>query len=135
MLVTWEPRHELGLVEIDAEHRVVVDVINRLNTMSASGVPTSDLSAVAEDLHRYVQTHFDREERLMAAARYADLAAHKAEHEGFARKVAEFRQKLGTGVAAADLSTLLMHLVNWWMSHIGRTDPQYVPALKTLRGG
>ncbi len=131
MLVTWETRHELGLPEIDAEHRVVVDIINRLNAMS--GKPSGELKTAAGDLERYVRTHFQREERLMEAANYPELAAHKAEHAAFATRVADFSGKAETEMTAADLSSVLMALVSWWMSHIGRTDPKYIPAIKGLR--
>jgi hemerythrin len=127
MLITWEPAFEIGIEVIDHDHMTVVEVLNRLIADPQAGRSVIDQHLAT--LESYVLRHFGREEGLMAAAAYPDFAEHKASHDEFRATVAKMRRDFHEGVAVTLQSEIVVTLMQWWMNHIRRVDPQYKPWL------
>ena len=75
---------------IDAEHRVLVDILNNMMTEFDAGGRLSG-SRFAEHVTRLLarcREHFANEEAAMAGTRYPDLDTHKAHHRGLIDRVA-----------------------------------------------
>ena len=81
MNVQWLETFELGVPEIDGDHRVIVSLMKAVEASLAGGhnkqaIPLIDL------LIAFAADHFRREETLLAAWNYPELTVHCQYHRG-----------------------------------------------------
>lgn len=67
-LIEWTPALEVGLEEMDRQHRQLVKILNELHQAMQAGGRQRDLMRVMDELLQYTKYHFSTEERLMAEA-------------------------------------------------------------------
>lgn len=129
-LFDWKPEYSVEIASIDAQHKKLVDFINELHDAMRAGKGAEALGKVLKGLVDYTKNHFAAEEKLMAEHGYADLAAHKAEHEALLEKVGEvtakFEQSKGSGLTI----DVMNFLRDWLTKHILGTDRKYSAHLK-----
>jgi hemerythrin-like metal-binding protein len=111
-----------GVAEIDHQHSCLVDIINALYDIALNKNARTTLVQVFEDLDRHIDEHFECEERLFAEAGYPLAKEHRATHEAFRQRIADYRASTrnanGTLVAAE-----LLHLLKQWMTgHMQNDD-------------
>lgn len=128
----WSGEFSVRIPQIDAQHRRLFDLVNRLASAVQGGGGGSSAMEVLKELAAYTQTHFTFEERLMQEHGYPDLAVHKEAHGRLVAQVEDFIRRAERGEAALDLE-LLQFLKEWLTQHIMRVDLQYSPFL--LRRG
>lgn len=120
----WRDEYSVGDAELDAQHKVLIDLINMLEDESAVG-------AVLKALQRYVDEHFREEERRMEAAGYPDLAAHIEQHKAFEEWLASASRVQRDGEVALLLRDSVRGYLNTWLvNHIMVSDKAYSPFLK-----
>lgn len=140
--IVWLPSMSVGIDKWDSDHRVLLELINRLDHAVGAGAP--DMAVVrqaVETLVAYAEVHFQIEEKLMARLEYPRLESHKAEHEKMRAWIAE--HCLRPGLDASDFThDLAEYLVHWLYSHVLTIDMQYTEffddhrlAVETLLGG
>lgn len=130
MLIAWRDEYDLGHSAIDADHRLVVDIINRLNDSAGD---RGLVGRALDSLDLYVRNHFAREELLMERAGYPDRGNHRMLHRNFTGTIGSLRQEFtkATDVHYIESETLLT-LARWWMTHIRTEDPKYKPWIERL---
>ncbi|MDP2108656.1 MAG: hemerythrin domain-containing protein, partial [Rhodocyclaceae bacterium] len=81
----WDARYETGLAEVDTQHKSLVELINHLGELRASGGSVADLTAALGALADYAKYHFSAEDALMQAAGISPehTVAHRREHDRF----------------------------------------------------
>lgn len=124
--VCWTPKLELGIPEIDAQHKRIVLLANQMR----EAVKKHDRAAVAaviEGTVDYTLSHLKYEEELMREAGYGLLQAHAWVHEQFTQKILAFQEGSKAGEDVAE--ELYAVLTGWLISHIGREDRGYVNAV------
>ncbi len=128
-LVRWSNRFELGVPFIDADHRVLVDLLNRMHDASRADGDLTDIGGILSALVDYTRYHFAREERAQAAAKYPDIADHRLQHArltGEAKRLfAAFRADPG----AVEVGDVVDFLSDWLMDHILFHDMAIKPYL------
>jgi hemerythrin-like metal-binding protein len=131
--VTWHDGLATGIEVIDNDHRKLLTLLN--NLQSAVYYPTGESfeRQALNELVDYTKYHFEREERLMREASYADYEAHKRQHDEMVARVGEFlaayeRNREGT------IEKLTRFLKEWLVNHIAGTDQKYVPTLRPFQG-
>lgn len=123
VLVGWQDEFSVGIDGVDAQHRLLLDLINRLWDATVCGAPAVDLLRLIDDLERYTGYHFADEEDAMHAAGYPGLAAHCRAHQSFVRRVAGERQRVcRDGYVTLDLVRFLQ---DWLIQHIAVQDKHY----------
>ncbi len=120
----WKDKYALGIHEIDAQHRALVDLINRLFAAMQSGAGKDVLDETLAGLADYSRRHFLTEELLMGNYDYPDLEAHKREHRAFSEEIASFRDAFQSGNTGISIQ-LISYLRDWLDDHICRTDHTY----------
>jgi hemerythrin-like metal-binding protein len=125
-LLIWNNSFSVGVTSLDQQHTGLFAMVNELNAAMAEGRARKIVGQLLGKLVRYTQEHFAYEERLMEAANYPGLQAHRAQHADLARQVGEFmdRYKHGDSEVAAEL---LRFLGNWLTTHILHEDKEYGP--------
>lgn len=125
-LIAWSDQYSLGMPEIDDQHKVLFEVLNRLWAGIINRAGRDEMLAIVDELERYTLSHFAAEETFMRATGYADLAEHKKAHKAFVdRLAAEKKLVLAGGSLSLDL---LKFLKDWLANHILVSDKAYAEA-------
>lgn len=130
----WKEAYALGIVLFDKQHQGLVRLIAELEDLIDTK-PT-DLAThherfglVYDDLISYVEVHFRAEEQALAEHGYADLEAHKQEHQLFVHKLLAYQRQWRGGDLQVP-SRALDFLRVWLIRHIQVTDGQYSEFLR-----
>jgi hemerythrin len=116
----WNASLELGVPEIDNDHRHLVELVRRLTELNQASVDRDDVWAVLVDLEDYTHQHFAREERLMDDTGHEFAARHKEEHEKMKLDVRNVLEDFLAG--SASVSSILIFLERWLLTHIAGSD-------------
>lgn len=114
---------EIGIAEIDAQHRRLFELIHEMRGWSGSDLEQPAMIDILNALAEYAQTHFAVEESVMRMLQYPDTAAHIAEHKRFSDALEVFRYRLMKEGHGIDLVTFIQ---SWLVEHIDRVDRAYV---------
>ena len=134
LLVHWKEEYCIGVEEIDAQHKSLVDLINMLNADLNSGDANKfkAFQRAARRAVKYVQTHFASEEELMALHGYPELAHQKKRHAEFIRRILDDTSRFERGDELAPKS-FLRYLSDWLISHIAEEDAKIGVFLETKK--
>ena len=121
--VVWLEKYNTGIVEIDNQHRQIVDYLNQLGEARAIG-SVKGVRDVIAGIVDYTMSHFAFEEALMEQAEYPFAHAHKSVHETFIKRVGRFQERFDAGEAISE--ELHDVLKRWLINHIQRDDAAYV---------
>ena len=91
--VQWKPELETGIPFVDADHRVLVGLLNQVDENIAQFEETATLGSVLNALNDYTLYHFAREEAMLMACGYTGLDEHRNTHARIADQVAEISRK------------------------------------------
>jgi len=122
-LLEWSPAISVGHDEIDRQHRVLIDIANRLNAAMQKGQGRAATGALLKELVDYTVEHFAFEERLMEKHAYADRPRHIAEHRHLVDDVLKFKRDFDAGNTSVSIE-LLGFIRDWLVNHIVKLDRQ-----------
>lgn len=120
-LIQWREALEVGHPMIDADHKVLVGMLNSLLEAVLDDRGNEILAQTLDGLVVYTRTHFAREEKEMRERNYPEMVAHVHEHAQFIREVAEFQVKFTAGDTTLSLG-LTKFLRVWLIDHILTVD-------------
>lgn len=121
----WSADLSVGLDEIDAQHRVLVDLINRIYDAMVRQAPRAQVGEILDELVQYTAVHFSVEESLFRITDYPDYEGHRQLHDRLRRQVMDIQARFQAGLIEADFS-LLQFLKHWLEHHIQGEDRHYV---------
>lgn len=126
--VTWTHDLETGIADVDAQHLVLVDHINKFHDAFQSN-NFVDTKNELRDLIDYTAFHFGEEEKMLEAAQYHMLEPHKKVHANFVKRMTDMQERYENGdhQAAQELVELLD---GWLFRHIRLNDHGYVEHVK-----
>lgn len=127
--VSWSDNLSIGIIQIDAQHKNLVNMLNNLYDAMTAGKGKDVAPKILKEMSGYALTHFATEEKLMQQHGYPEFEAHKREHEAFVKKVQEFNAEMQKGNLGVT-SQVANFLKTWLVNHIQGTDKKYGPFLK-----
>jgi hemerythrin len=116
-------RFEIGIAEIDAQHRRLFELLNDMKGWSGTDLEHAASLDILDSLSEYALVHFAVEESIMRMLHYPATAAHVAEHKRFTDTLDIFRHRLLKEQRSIDLVDFIK---SWLVDHIDRVDRQYV---------
>lgn len=121
MAIEWRPEFSVGDPELDHEHRVLIDLVNRMAATILDGRVGSDITKRFGDLLRAIAAHFALEERQMREARYDQFQEHKIDHEHL---LDQLRDIMDAADAAPERTAehLVATLEAWFTGHFSTHD-------------
>jgi hemerythrin len=125
----WSDELSVGIEEIDAQHKILVELVNRLYEETI--IHKADLSVLDDILHELVEytiIHFAVEESLFRIFDYPGTEIHTRHHNELKLQVLELQQKVRSGEETIN-TKLLLFLKNWLQHHILEEDKLYGPFL------
>lgn len=130
----WTEAMSVGVAELDADHRVLIRIINHLAENAGKAERAKVLRQCLIALRRYAEFHFAREERVMAACDYPEMDHHSGEHRAFTDYIGALARQIDAEDASAvDVvsDALLSYLYDWLNHHILIQDMAYRPFAET----
>ena len=119
--IEWMDEFELGIDEVDADHRALIELINGLTDALNTDSGDDDIKHLLTEIHTRIGDHFAEEERIMRETGYAAYDAHKADHERLLgvilNMIDDYRE-----VYALAPDLLGIRIENWFMVHFRTHD-------------
>lgn len=134
----WNKYFDTGLGEVDQQHKVLVNLINRLNEslIRRGEVSTQEVEAVFKELVEYTQYHFREEEAMMLRegldTRFVDK--HIRLHIDFLRQAIEMHDVI-LDRDHGSAKSMLDFLVHWLAFHILGIDRSMSRQVAAIRAG
>ncbi|KFN21211.1 diguanylate cyclase domain-containing protein [Aeromonas bestiarum] len=126
----WQNSHECGHPRIDAEHRQLFVLTNRLleRMKDNSEHPALYLESL-EGLFEMARHHFAFEEQMLAELEYAELASHQQDHQRLLHRASQLMTAARAGELGNDelLNFIIQELV---VGHMSQADRRYFPLMK-----
>ncbi|MDH5391757.1 MAG: bacteriohemerythrin [Gammaproteobacteria bacterium] len=129
--IKWQDDMSIGLQLIDEDHKILINLINELQTATQYKVDNTKIDAIMQRLISYTKYHFDREEFLMRNNNYPDYRNHKKLHEQMIEKMAACMDKYKNDPEHT-IDDTLNFLKPWLINHIKGNDREYIPYLKNM---
>jgi hemerythrin len=127
MAISWRSELEIGVTEIDEQHKHLVESFNLFLRACREGKGGSELLRLFEFLDEYVINHFRDEETLQTKLAYPDHESHRLQHLGFMKRIQELKKQLlpeESPEIHQVISTNSM-LLDWLVKHISGSDKQF----------
>lgn len=119
----WNERYRLGVDEMDAEHKILIERINALANAINDGASHAKLLERYRALSHYTKEHFADEEKFMHSIGYPDLKNHQTVHKTLLARVDDFEDQVALGTY--DPAALMAFLNDWLVKHILGVDMKY----------
>jgi hemerythrin len=128
--VEWSDELSVGIEEIDEQHKVLVNLVNRLfdETVVHQAGTSAVMEEILHELIEYTVIHFAVEESLFRIFHYPATETHTRHHDELKAQVLDIQKKVKQGEASLN-TELLMFLKRWLTNHILQEDKLYAPFL------
>jgi hemerythrin len=127
MALAWDNNLELGVPEIDDQHREIFNYFEKLSTACQAGQGESVLDDVFRFLDDYVAHHFSSEEALMQQHGYPGLTEQQEQHALFRQEIEALRNQPREAGQEHELALAIdRQLVRWLIRHIRNQDREMV---------
>jgi hemerythrin len=117
----WKDSYNIGVKEIDNQHRGLFDIISKLFTSQLYEPDGKYFFLMLRKFVEYAQVHFSTEERYMQEAQYPKFTEHQREHELFIAQLSKIVQDIEKNEPDIETKTLSF-LKDWYLAHILGTD-------------
>ncbi len=129
-LIVWDLNiYSVGIKEIDRQHGILVELINRLDNGLKHKISKETMEDIVNYLADYTVFHFGYEEKLLTENGWPEIEGHKVIHQAFVDKVRSFQAQLKNQNVIDVAEGILDFLQGWLTDHILKTDKQYGPFL------
>jgi len=130
--IGWDKALETGDAGLDADHKQLAGLFNRLRDALANGEGKIYCSAILDDIVRHTRAHFELEQRLMVQHQYPKAEQHAAEHAMLIRQALDFRNSFDADSAASRPAQ--MRFADVWLAfHILFSDKELAAFLARAR--
>lgn len=119
--ISWRKDYEIGVKQIDAEHRKLFELVNEYYDNYRYDSPRKEIERILNSLVAYAEEHFQNEEALMEESGYPQLEEHRKQHADLFLSIFDITEKLLSNPAKADMQTLNF-LKKWLRDHIIQSD-------------
>ena len=121
----WNDDMTTGVVEIDAQHKYLIDFFNDLGHSIQKRYDPEDISKVLKVMKYYADWHFKKEEECMARFLCPAADRNTKAHVVFMEKLAVYQKEYTQSGGSVELA-LRIHedLASWIANHILAVDTQ-----------
>ena len=123
-IIEWNDSLSVQIPSIDRQHKVLIDLINKLGKAIQEEKSTAAVSYVVQELVHYTVVHFVYEEGLFKTYGYPEEESHKIAHHKLADKVLQYKTRIEKGDKAIG-DELMAFLKDWLTNHIMKEDMAY----------
>lgn len=114
--IKWTHDLEVGIEDIDADHKMLLGYINDLFIACAASQGPAVLSKTLCQVQRYTREHFVHEEDLMRKMGFPGLDEHRSAHTELVSELDDLIDEFEAG-ASHDLSNKTLQFLEDWLLH------------------
>jgi len=130
-MLSWVKDFEIGVEEIDQDHKEIILEFEKLYQLMKEGLGHDYYHDLIAYLIKYVNWHFDHEEKLQESISYPYIDEHKKIHEEFKNSILTIAKEHENKVITnADLIKINIFLKNWLIHHILIEDRKIADYIK-----
>ncbi len=123
--IVWTPQLEIGISFVDADHKILVKLLNQVDDAIAAFEESATLGSVLGALSDYTIYHFDREEAMLHVCGYRDVGRHRDEHALLSGQVADIGRRFRADPGSVNGNEVRDFLRRWLIEHILAHDFSY----------
>lgn len=120
-LIEWRLEYEIGIRDVDQEHRMLIDLINTSFDELERGAGVEAAEALLGEIDARMTAHFALEEKAMREMEYGELGVHKADHERLLDEIRDLMDEVDER-QGVDANVLGQRLDNWFSEHFRTRD-------------
>ena len=121
-LFKWDDSFLIGIEELDYEHKLLIDDINRLHEELARHDEKSEIEKCLGDIYARMQAHFALEEHVMKEHEYTFFDEHKREHDELLNSYTEYMLQFLNDIGDSSANHIEDTLKHWVINHIFTSD-------------
>jgi len=118
----WDDSFLIGIEELDHEHKVLIDDINRLHWELSRHERKSEIAKCLGEIFARMQAHFALEERVMKDNGYKFFDEHKREHDELLDTYTEDMVQFLNDPGFSSGKSIENSLERWVIHHIVTSD-------------
>jgi len=123
-MLKWDKKYSVNIDKFDRAHEELFALVNDMSDTVTSDSDPEKMVSDAENLMRFMQIHFVREERLMADFEFDKRDEHKAVHDRVFKRMEDAVAKLRENKTGA-MTEMITFLNEWLPDHIVKMDMLY----------
>jgi len=123
-LIKWRDSYSVGVEEMDAEHEMLVGIVNELFTIVRNHGHAKDSEICIDKLIQYTQKHFANEEKMLEETGFPLVHDHTKIHGNLLNTVTIFKGRI-TDKEEMVTEELYLFLRDWLLTHILEEDMKY----------
>lgn len=120
-VLEWTSDLDIGIYEIDLQHRSLVSIANQLYDAIEAGRSARTVEWILEELLVYTKMHFQTEEQYMRRYEHDRAGQHVHEHGELLKAMRRIKRKLKAGEEGVD-EEVLEFLSGWLANHLTGSD-------------
>ncbi len=125
MFVEWSKKLETGVTFVDADHKILINLLNQVDACIEDNEETTVLGSVLDALVEYTDYHFQREEKMMELSGYEGVQAHASIHRALSQQVRGVYTDYQVDPWSIDPNGVRDFLKSWLIDHIMGHDFAY----------
>lgn len=126
--ITWKNSLAIGNIEIDAQHKIFIGIIEKTAKAIQSGAEKQLIESLLVELLKFTEFHFRSEENMMMELGYPGLLDHRKEHD---KALTELRRRLfALNYDYIDFHNLESFIIQWFFDHSTGDDARLAEFLK-----
>lgn len=122
MAFQWNDSFLIGIAELDHEHKVLIDDINRLHQELEQQSDKSEIEKCLGEIFSRMQAHFALEEQVMKEHEYRFYDEHKREHDELLDAYTEHMVRFLNASSQISIQPIEDRLTHWVIHHIVTSD-------------
>jgi hemerythrin len=128
--IVWDASLEIGIKMLDEQHKELFRRANALFQCLAGTPDKTKIKEMMQFLIKYVEEHFEAEQKAMKTYNYPKRMAHAFEHDYLKKSVHSLMAdyiNCGDILIPAELGNLVS---TWMLDHIKKSDVEFVRFVK-----
>lgn len=125
MFIEWSKSLEIGIDFVDADHKILINLLNQVNDCVEQHEEGTVVGSVLDALVDYTDYHFFREEKMLEACGYLDILEHQGTHKDLSAQVHRIYTDYNRDPWDVDPQDILAFLKSWLTDHILGHDFAY----------
>lgn len=123
----WSDKFLTGINIIDTDHQNLFSIVNAIHEAKDSQTRAMDVEPMIMALSKYAKMHFEREEKIMRDYAFPGYVQHAEKHRSIIRRIQSRVDQYDSQRRDGDFEDLLSFAGNWLVSHVLKSDMEYVP--------
>ncbi|MBN1951007.1 MAG: bacteriohemerythrin [Bacteroidales bacterium] len=128
LFMQWRPDFNLGIEEMDNQHKKIVELINTLHEAFLENSTGEILKDIFSELIDYADYHFKAEEALFKKYNFPFAEEHIKMHVHFTEKINSLKKQYEQGVPVT--FRVISFMQKWLTNHILDADREYASLVR-----